>query len=202
MREHHRELFFLAAEEFSCWVGLREPNSLAERWIGDPACVPKPVTCKAKTADSPVFHFSGLVANPHVCGSAFMNPVQAMHSWEDFTKSGLPKGYSIVESGEEKGLLKFDGCKIYADFDLMAIVKSNSKGEFLRTPSSVQADLFQKLKAFLNQRLPAPMIQHGAEFMWAEGVGARESENVFWFGPGGKFQVARSSMVKDKDRWL
>ena len=99
-----------------------------------------------------------------------------------------------MEGGPEAGLLKLNGSFIYADFDLMALLRSNEQGEFLETSQAEQRQLFQNVAPALNRGLRAPMIQHGAEFMWNKGVGARESEFVLWFGPGRSFQRSPSSM--------
>ena len=40
------------------------------------------------------------------------------------------------------------------------------------------------------------MVQYPTEFMWDQGVGAREFEYVLWFGPGRRFNRGASSMPK------
>lgn len=198
MRQTHKNVFFAAAQEFTCWIGLREPNALSVKWIGMPRHIPKGEECKAKTADNATHRFGGLVVDPVVCPEAFKRTSlqAAVNTWQQkFLKHGrLPSGFSRAETGGEKGLVKFNGSAIYADFDLMALTLSNSNGDFLHTSRSEQEELFAKVEPFINRGLGAKLIQHGAEFMWDKGLGARESEFVLWFGPGNRFRQTMSSM--------
>ena len=41
MRRDHMDVFFKVAEQFECWIGVREPNPLADKWIGKSGYVPK-----------------------------------------------------------------------------------------------------------------------------------------------------------------
>ncbi len=201
MQQSHKNAFFAAAQQFTCWIGLREPNVLSEKWIGRPGHVPKGAACKAKTADNPGHRFSGLVMDPVLCPDAFIGTSlsDALKKWKnDFARGGnLPLGFSRAESGPEKGLVKEKGSAIYADFDLMAINKSNPEGEFLFTDLPEQRALFAKVEPMLNGALGAKLIQHGAEFMWDEKIGARTRENVIWFGPGRRMLIGESS-IQDK----
>lgn len=198
MREAHKNVFFNAAQQFTCWIGLREPNPLADQWIGRAGYTPKAMACKAKTADQASHEFGGLVADPTVCPEAFRLETRrdATETWKNkFLIGGrVPPGFTVVESGQERGLVKHHGAFIYADFDLMALLKSNAQGEFLPTSQSEQQQLFGRVVLVLNGGLGARMIQHGAEFMWDKGLGARASELVLWFGPGRRFNTWPSSM--------
>jgi hypothetical protein len=200
MRQTHKDAFFDAADGFTCWIGLREPNPLAERWIGRAGYTPKPLACKAKTADRANHRLGGLVVDPTLCPDAFESRTlgEAMETWtRKFLVAGrLPAGFTRVESGHERGLVRHQGAAIYADFDLMALLRSNADAEFLHTTPPEQKQLFDKIVPVLNRALGAPLIQHGAEFMWDQGVGARASEFVLWFGPGRRFERWPSSMPK------
>ena len=176
MRRDHMDVFFKVAEQFECWIGVREPNPLADKWIGKSGYVPKGLNCKAKTSDNPAFRFAGLVVDP---------------------KDGrVPPGFACMQTGPEKGLVKFAGAAIFADYDLMAISRSNSRGERLFTDQAQQGELFAKIEPLLRQGLRVPMVQHPTEFMWDQGIGAREFEWVLWFGPGHRFNRSPSSMPK------
>ena len=198
MRQAHKKVFFDAAEKFTCWIGLREPNALSEKWIGLPRHIPKGEECKAKTADNPQHRFGGLVVDPTLCPEAFarMSLPAAVKTWNDkfLTAGRLPLGFTRVELGPEKGLVRYNGSAIYADFDLMAINRSDHNGAFLSTSLLEQKALFANVEPFLNLGLGAKLVQHGAEFMWDKGLGAREAEFVLWFGPGGRFKQTMSSM--------
>lgn len=198
MKETHKNVFFTVAQQFTCWIGLREPNELSAKWIGSPNCVPKMEACKAKSADNPSHRFGGLVVDPTLCPDAFMprSLHTAITTWQQKFLKGfsLPPGFFRAENGPEAGLVKFNGSAIYADFDLMAINRSTPSGDFLPTTLPEQEQLFVMVAPMLNQGLGAKLIQHGAEFMWDKGVGARESEWVLWFGPGRRFRQTPSSM--------
>ena len=198
MNERHKRVFFEVAQNFSCWIGLREPNPLADKWIGRAGYIAKPMSCKAKTADNPAHPFGGLVINPLLSPEAF-TPRTLEDARETWTKKflvngAIPSPYKCVESGNEKGLVKLNGAGIHPDYDLMAITKSNALGEFLFTNQVEQQKLFDAILPALNRGFGAELVQHGAEFMWDKGVGARASEFVLWFGPGNRFKQTTSSM--------
>ena len=214
MLDKHKRVFFAVADKFKVWIGVREPNELSDRWIGRPGYVPKCVECKAKTADEATHKFAGLVVNPVVCPDAFMprSALQALSTWREFLQLGrLPFGFVTVASGPEKGLVKHNGFMIHADYDLMTICRSNVNGDFVETEADEtktdrkanvkqlgeQEQLYSLVVPEINSALKVPMIQHGAEFAYTEGIGARESELVLWFGPGSRFKLGQSSMPKD-----
>lgn len=198
----YKSVFFDVANEFNCWIGLREPNPLSLKWIGLEGYTPKPESCKAKSADNEGHALAGLVVDPIKCPMAFtMNSRKlAVGTWTSkFLVNGrLPRGYRCLEHGKEAGLVKYNGSAIHADFDLMAISRANDAGELAFTTEEQQAELFALVGPALNKGLGSPMIQHGAEFMWKGGLGARESEWVLWFGPGNRFKQAMSSMPKEE----
>jgi hypothetical protein len=198
MRQTHTNVFFTAAQECTCWIGLREPNDLSDKWIGKHGFVPKSEACKAKSANNPRHQFGGLVMDPILCPEAFLpaSLAEAVNTWrQKFTMGGqLPPKFSRAESGPEKGLVKENGSAIYADFDLMALSRSNAEGEFLFTSLEEQKELYRKVEPILNRGLGAKLIQHPAEFMWEKGIGARAFENILWFGPGRRSHFGISSI--------
>jgi hypothetical protein len=201
MLQAHKDIFFDAAQQFTCWIGLREPNELSDRWVGKRGYRPKGEACKAKTSDNEDFPFAGLVVDPILCPTAFSSEKalkDAQECWNTkFLVGGnLPPGFGRLESGPEKGLVRQQGQAIHADYDLMAISRAGQRGEHLFTSNAEEKALFAKVGAYLNQRFGTPLIQHGTEFMWDGGVGARESEYVLWFGPGRKLMRTQSSMPK------
>lgn len=199
MHPQHKEIFFAVASQLNCWIGLREPNELSDQWVGKEGYIPKPVSCKAKTADAAGHPFAGLVVSPVICEEAFklQSQITAIEKWKEFAPANqLPAGYTCEKEGREKGLVKLHGCAIHADYDLMVVCRTGSDGEIGFTTLEEQKMLFTKAASMLNQRLGSPMIQHGAEFMWDGGVGARESEQVYFFGTGRRFRLGHSSMPK------
>jgi hypothetical protein len=199
MLSQHKVVFFDVAQRLTCWIGLREPNPLSDRWIGRPGGVPKGETCKAKTADNQAFRYAGLVVDPTRCPEAFKpaSLAAATSTWNQFSRGGrLPPEFTCVEDGPEKGLVKLRGSYIFADYDLMAVNRAGEGGGFLTTSQLEQRRLFEAVKPALNRGLRVPMIQHGPEMMWQQGVGGREFEYVLWFGPGRRFNRWPSSMPR------
>ena len=192
----YKQVFFDVAHKYTCWIGLRDPNPLSIPWVGRAGYAPKPETCKAKSADKEGHKYAGLVVNPLSCAQAFTGRTLqlAVDTWNHkFAVGGrVPAPYKL-----DGDLVKLNNNAIHADFDLMAIVRSNSHGDFIHTPQMFQEELFRAIKPELNRGLGSPMIQHGAEFMWTGGLGARGSEWVLWFGPGRRFRQAMSSMPQE-----
>ncbi len=197
MLARHKDVFFSVAGRLNCWIGLREPNPMADKWVGRPGYIAKSEKCKAKTADNQAFRFAGLVVNPLLCPEAFTAATvgEALKKWEGFTVVGrLPAGFTCAGSGHEKGLLKYQGAAIHADYDLMNISRADKNGKFAFTSENEELALFNQARPLLNAGFGAEMIQHGTEFSWTDGVGAREREQVLYFGPNRKFMQATSSM--------
>lgn len=198
MIEAHRRAFVDVAQAQVCWIGVREPNPLADRWIAGGTCVPKSEKCKAKTADNPTFPFAGLVVDPTTRSEAFQRATlpRAMAKWKEFLQAGrLPAGFSVVEEGPERGLVHFRGRRIVADYDLMALGKSNAAGEHLYTDASEIRDLTRRVVPAVNRALGIDMVQHGPEFdPDFDGLGAAPREWVLWFGPGRRVKRNESSM--------
>ena len=92
--------------------------------------------------------------------------------------------------------MKYNGCAIHADYDLMVVCNASADGEIGFTTKEEQRSLFTKAESMLNMRFHSQMIQHGSEFMYEEGVGARETEQVYFFGPGRRFKLGHSSMPR------
>jgi len=200
MRQQHKDVLFDVAGQFTCWIGVREPNELSDRWIGVAGFTPKGLDCKAKTADNPSFRFAGLVVDPTQCPEAFTRDtlVAAVETWNGkFLEHGrMPSGFTCANNGPERGLVKRNGRAIYADFDLMTIGRSNANGDHLFTTNAEEEELFGLVKPALDRGFGVELVQHGSEFMYRYGVGARELEYVLWFGPGRRFKRQLSSMPK------
>ena len=197
MIQKHKSVFLETAAQFSCWIILREPNELSDKWIGTPGYKPKRVTCQAKSADNPDHPLAGLVVNPEISPEAFKRESlsMALEAWKTkfLTTGKYPPYYSCIESGPQKGAVKRSGAFIHADYDLMTIVKSNDQGDFLDTSKKDLYKLFRAVRAVLSRRLGIGMIRHGTEFQYFQ-VGAKEYERVIMFGPGRREEWSVSSM--------
>ena len=199
MEEEHKEVFWDAADIFECWIGVREPNPYSQDYESHSDAIPKPEACKAKTADNPDCELRGLVVSPILRPDAFQggSRQRATDTWTDqFLDHGsVPAGFTVEESGDDRGLVRYNGMKIFADYDLMTLVRSNDRGEYLDSDAEDVAALAMQVEHFVNRRLPKPMIQHGPEFLF-DGVGGKHGEFVLWFGPGARFHIGPSSVSK------
>ena len=191
MLNAHREIFYQVARQLKCWIHVREPNTLGDSWVGQPGYTPKPVTCKAKSSNNRAFRFAGLVVDPNRVGrEAFQDPATyrlALESWSKFTESGrLPAGYAVVEWGTRAGLVTFEGKFIFPDYDLFWIESANAEGDVLSPgQKGYQSSpvLFPRVEKLLNEKFGIPMIQHGSEFDWDQGIGTRHGEWILSYGP-------------------
>ena len=107
------------------------------------------------------------------------------------------------------GLVLYNGCYIFADYDLMAVHPSNAAGDWLAvgdlppkgSDEAYEAagslkQLCKEVEDALNALFGKKLIQHGAEFIWNKGMGAKDSELVLWFGPGNRISTSISAMKK------
>ena len=82
----------------------------------------------------------------------------------------------------------------------MCLVKADERGEMAYTTGSEAMALHARVAHLINTRMRVKMIQHSPEFdPDFHGVGAKESEQVYYFGPGGKFRMGHSSMPKKEN---
>ena len=203
MQNNHKSIFLNVANRFNYWIGLREPNYLADRWIGKTGYIPKSIHCKAKTSTNSGHNFGGLVVDPLLCPEAFDSSTlsNAIAKWQEFAFNGyLPANFSVEKSGSKKGLLLYQGQAIHADYDLFSLNLANAKGNITYTTLGEQNIIFKKVQPVLNMQFHTPLIQHGPEMAW-QGVGAAESEQVLFFGPNNQFKQSSSHVSKNTDDW-
>ena len=227
MLHRHKEIFFNIAQQFNCWIGVREPNELADRWVEQPRYIAKPLSCKPKTADNANDKVGGgLVVNPLLRPQAFTDGSRedAIKIWKKFLipfsrfnppffqrrtafkpetlqerfALKLPEGYRCIEDGKKKGLVTLDGCFIHADYDLMTILQADGQGNRSATSIDQTKVLAKTVVPILNNRFGFKLIQHGSEMEWRGGIGARDSEDIWWFGPKNQFLSNKSYMPTEK----
>ena len=75
IRSEDKKVFAAAALEIGVYILVRGTNEASLKYISDPLCVPKPIDCKAKTADQGPL--AGLVVDPRENGSAFSSKRRA-----------------------------------------------------------------------------------------------------------------------------
>jgi hypothetical protein len=90
MLDRHVEAFKRAAGFFKTWILVRRGNKESRDWIGEEGYIPKPLDCKAKTADLNFLTWktAGLVASPKLVPLAFSREKlnAAEKEWPDFER--------------------------------------------------------------------------------------------------------------------
>ena len=107
MPPKHIEAFQRAAGHFKVWILVRRGNPFSLEWIGKPGYIPKPLDCKAKTADKNVeaIQSAGLVVSPKLLPAAF-SPDKLHSALEEWPKF-LPLLYTF-DPANPKGNLAAD----------------------------------------------------------------------------------------------
>lgn len=150
MPAKHVVAFLRAAGFFKVWILVRRGNAESLQWVGKDGYVPKPLDCKAKTADRPDTGCSGLVASPELKADAFL-PLKLKKAKEEWAKfadklytfdPGNPRKNLEADRAGKHYTLQLDksnrhyGCVLFkpvfraqaeylhADYDLYAIVPS------------------------------------------------------------------------------
>jgi hypothetical protein len=177
-------VFLEAANRWKVWIVVRRSNPKSEPYVGNPQCAPKPIDCKAKTADLDVdkggmkFKTAGLVTNPWIHPEAFPSSSlsKVREEWKTFESKWLhpPRKYTVDmdRSHPHHGCVMLEGRYLYSDYDLFDIIDSlkpfNKPKERGRYHGNVNlhSSHFKPVMNFVNSRIkrggkPVWMIQHG-----------------------------------------
>jgi hypothetical protein len=184
IRVQDQAVFAAAALQIGVYILVRGTNEASLKYIPDPLFIPKPIDCKAKTADKGAL--AGLVVDPRVNAEAFSE--KRLAKAEECIAS-LPGRYT-VEKADAKfhGCVKLAGKCIHGDYDLKAIVLP---GQEFRILSLVTESLgqdarrgpkFYEVQRFVNHAIGKPMVQHGAEDEYLDHSKDLD-ENIFVFFP-------------------
>jgi len=205
MRPQDERVFTDAAQKFQVWLIVRQTNPASWKYIGLSHCLPKPITCKAKTADLDAFpgpgmkrsryDTAGLVVDPTVHKNVFsgVKAVKALQLWNDFKSEYLGRkgsDYSIDADSNSRhyGCVLYKGKYLHGDYDLYDIIVVGHEranlavvGERDGAPDFRPARLFP-LEEFINGRIGAEMVHHGGQFQFSE----HTNDIVEIFGPKGE----------------
>jgi hypothetical protein len=186
--------FSQAARQFSCWILVRRTNKDSLRFIGKAGFVPKPIDCKAKTANNSKHRFAGLVVDPGLVPDAFdpnkLNSVKS--TWSEFeTVLKTSKRYTVETDKRDDhfGCVKLNGNCIHGDYDLKDVILVNhmhrnlASVEQMHGQRHMRGPLFFKIQQFVNARIGIDMVQHGGEAQYAD----HSDEPIEMFGPGGEY---------------
>lgn len=192
MRPQDKTVFLEAARLFQAWILVRRTNPASLEYIGRRGYTPKPIDCKAKTADSP-HPLAGLVIDPRIHPNAFAASKQedALHAWTAMQPL-LGHKYTVDEDKQSKhyGCLMLDGRYIHGDYDLYDVVdvlqlrRNLGLVTTLEGQPHTRAPRFYALQDFINAKLGAPMIQHSGNAQYAAHP---ERPLIDVFGPQGEF---------------
>lgn len=191
IRLEDKQKFAAAAARIGVWILVRGANPKSLQYIGRGDCVPKPIDCKAKTAQLGLN--AGLVVSPEDAPAAFEDITKAKLAWK--TKSNPLKfsprkeHYSIEQTGTRKGCVRLDGKYIYGDYDLKSVVVPGHESATVALVTELhgvqnvrRGPKFYEVQTEVNRAIGVEMVQHGAD---DEFTGHAE-ESIFVFGPEGQ----------------
>ncbi len=193
IRPQDKEKFAAAARNIGVWILVRGANQKSLDYIGRGDCTPKPIDCKAKTAQLGLN--SGLVVSPDVAPEAFQDPTQAKRNWKEKANplvfSPRKGSYSIEPTGLHKGCVKLDGKYIYGDYDLKAVVVPGHESatmalitELRGVQNARRGPKFYQVQSEVNNAIGVQMVQHGADDEFT----GHADESIFVFGPQGEYE--------------
>jgi hypothetical protein len=208
MRQQDIPHFLAAAREFHAWILVRRTNEASLQYIGKPGFTPKPIDCKAKTADFGLN--AGLVVQPSANGREFQGK-RAGEAQEEWIKFAQPLGFlsksNVValryriddEKGTRPGAVQYRGadtgnqwCYLHGDYDLYDIIPVEEDGTSKANLAVVgekagqlhnYGHYFDRVAQFLNSRIGVPMIQHAGHIQYGQHL---NDDKVDAFGPSGE----------------
>ncbi len=211
MRPNDREVFAACAQDLGLWILVRRTNAESLKYIGRPGYAPKPIDCKAKTADRDiprpggrgVYHLAGLVADPTLVPAAFgpEKLQKALGIWKDFKLHHIdvqrgPHRYGVVADQRLKhyGAVTLDGDLIHGDYDLYDVVDHAQPTRNLALVTELHGQPHMrgpnlyKVMEYINGQIGSDVVQHGGEYQYARHT--RQVIDVF--GPNGEEQTLTS----------
>jgi len=194
MREQDKTVFENAAKIFGVWILVRAANPASLKYVGLPGFCPKPIDCKAKTADRGPN--AGLVmafdaVDPLSCYSAKKYD-RAKNAWQEFLESQGVRSYkALSKKSHPRFRVDIDlksprfGCLmlvtglgqgeyIHADYDLKGIMRELEEDLNVGLQQRLHGQLhiidpyFRKVQLHLNGQIGPGMIQHAGEDLFAD----------------------------------
>jgi len=194
MRTNDKRIFLDAARHFQAWILVRRTNRASLEYIGKPGFVPKPINCKAKTADENLGRYllAGLVIDPTGREAAFKPEryQNALKCWKE-TQQLLGKVFTLDQdaSSVHCGCLMLQRNYIHGDYDLYDIIditqahRNLAAAEVLLGQPHRRGPKVLAVQEFVNSRIGSPMLQHGAD---AQFLSEHRSEPIDALGPEGE----------------
>jgi hypothetical protein len=179
---------------------VRRTNPSSLQYIGVDGYAPKPIDCKPKTAQYNVgsWRTAGLVVSPHVHPAAFESAKlqRARLAWNSFAlgkdleRSNSSNGYTLDTNRQSRhyGALRLEGKYLFGDYDLYDIILADHPSANLAAIETLRGQPHRRgpravpIMKFVNSLIGAEMIQHGAEFQYAD----HSEQSIDVFGPEGE----------------
>jgi hypothetical protein len=185
IRPGDKDVFAAAAIEVGVYILVRGTNEASLKYIPDPLVIPKPIDCKAKTADQG--NSAGLVVDPGENPKAFSDCRRAKaEKWI----GTLPSHYTVERDKDSPfhGCVQLGGKRIHGDYDLKGIVLPGQEKRILTLVTELlgqdarRGPKFYDVQKFVNNAIGKPMVQHGAEDEYLDHSKDLD-ENIFVFFP-------------------
>jgi hypothetical protein len=193
MREDDRRLFAMAANSLKYWILVRQINPASTAYFGREGFTPKPIDCKAKTADSG--RHAGLVIEfPHddmvarqVYGENKL--AEALKCWKDFAAGPLvdpERSYAIERRNPDfLGCVTLGGKYVYGDYDLYDVVDPGQARRNFAVVDALHGQLHMRspyhyrVMAYINAQFQFPVVQHSGEAQYKD----HSNQFIDVFGP-------------------
>lgn len=198
MRPQDERVFEEAARTIGVWILVRRTKPAALAYIGLPGYVPKPIHCKAKTADRDLApqKLAGLVTSLRIHPRAFDLAGAARAAcedlWANFEREHLHPGSPFTldtnRASRHYGCVQLNGKYIHADYDLYDIIlpeqafRNLAAVEQMLGQAHRRGPKFFEVRNFINRRIGVEMIQHGGSAQYEDHSG----QSIDLFGPGGE----------------
>lgn len=134
IRAEDQTIFAQVAEQMQVWILVRGTNKASLKFIGKSGYAPKPVDCKAKTADLGG-EKAGLVVCPILDPAAFSEGTKtekALAAWDEFAGKSWSLGSPLptkrvgfdIETAKNSyyGCVRKNGNYLHGDYDLYDVV--------------------------------------------------------------------------------
>ena len=197
--------------DYVACILVRDTNVASLKFIGLSGFRPKPIECKAKTANAPAHRFSGLVVSPYLLPEAFRpnGLLSAKKNWLSFEKVMRSRpGWTIRQDGDLRGCVEFHGKLLHGDYDLFDVIpvpkselgpgnklKRDQKVghlaaiETLNGQASYRTWGIEPVKKYVNSMVLSPMVQHGAAMQFS----GEFEQNVHVFTPDKRYRFCENA---------